>query len=56
MDICIPVLWIRSDPKLFAGSESGKIHSGAGRSGFEINLKQKYFEKLIKFDRFSTKC
>jgi hypothetical protein len=41
--------------KLFAGSGSGKNIPNSSSSESEINMKQNYSEKLVKFDNFLTK-
>ncbi len=51
------VLWIRirTDPKLLAGSGSGKTNPDPDISESEINLKQNYSKKLIKIKLFLNK-
>ncbi len=51
-------IWIRSDPKLLAGSGygSGKNHSCSGQLRIQNEFELKLLLKTEKFDNFSTKC
>jgi len=44
------------DPKLLAGSGKTIPDPDPGCSGSKLNLKYNYFDKLIKFNNFSSKC
>jgi len=47
------LIWIRSDPKLFAGSGVGKNHSGSGQHAPGMKVKQNFSDKI---HNISAKC
>jgi hypothetical protein len=56
MDRRVYISVVDPDPKLLAGSGSGKIVPDPDSSASGLNFKQNYSQKLITFDYFSTKC